>query len=439
MSGTFTAMNKKRPGAYINFKSAAKASMGVGLRGIVTLPMSLGWTLEGDLIEVYATDITDGSCLKKLGYAGNAAELQPLREALKNAFTALVCRVNKGGIKATATLGELTAVAKYSGSVGNRLSVIIKKNESKFDVITCLDNNVVDKQTVATATDLTANDYVTFTGEGALAENAGVTLTSGTDGTVTTEAYSEYFEKVKRKSWNTMAFINYTEDASTNDLAIAYIKQLRDSGKKVQAVIKDGFSADNEGIISVSQGYRTSTEEVPVTSFIAYAAGLTAGAAINKSNTYSVVPGATEIINAKTDQEIEKGIDNGEFMLSYRQDGSVVVETDINSFHSFSKYKSRDFSKNRVIRVLDEVNNTVQTTFENSYIGKVDNNEAGQTSFKADLVSYCMKLQEMNAIQDFTADDVVVSAGDEIDSVIVTIGIKAVDAMEKLYMTVTVG
>lgn len=439
MSGTFTAMNKKRPGAYINFKSAAKASMGVGARGIVTLPMSLGWALEGDLIEVYATDITDGSCLKKLGYAGNAAELQPLREALKNSFTVLVYRINKGGIKATATLGELTAVAKYSGTVGNRLSVIVKKNESKFDVITCFDNNVVDKQTVSATKDLVGNDYVTFTSEGALTENAGVALTGGTDGNVTADAYGEYFEKVKRKTWNTMAFINYTEDASTNDLAITYIKQLRDSGKKVQAVIKDGASADDEGIIAVSQGYRTATEEVPVTSFIAYVAGLTAGAAINKSNTYSVVAGATEIINAKTDQEIEKGIDNGEFMLSYRQDGSVVIETDINSFHSFSKDKSRDFSKNRVIRVLDEVNNTVQTTFENSYIGKVDNNEAGRTSFKADLVSYCMKLQEMNAIQEFAADDVVVSAGDEIDSVVVTVGIKPVDAMEKLYMTVTVG
>ena len=39
MSGTFTAMNKKRPGAYINFKSAAKALMGVGARGIVTLSL----------------------------------------------------------------------------------------------------------------------------------------------------------------------------------------------------------------------------------------------------------------------------------------------------------------------------------------------------------------------------------------------------------------
>lgn len=439
MSGTFTAMNKKRPGAYINFKSAAKALMGVGARGIVTLPMSLGWALEGDVIEVYATDITDGTCLKKLGYTGSADELQPLREALKNAYTALVCRVNKGGVKATATLGELTAVAKYSGSVGNRLSVIIKKNDAKYDVITCLDNNVVDKQTVASIADLVANDYVTFTGAGELAENAGVALTSGTDGEVSADAYSDYFEKIKRKTWNTMAFINYTSDASTNDLAITFIKQLRDSGKKVQAVIKDGASADDEGIIAVSQGYRTATEIVPVTSFIAYAAGLTAGAAINKSNTYSVVSGAVEIINPKTDQEIEKGIEAGEFMLSYRQDGAVVIETDINSYHSFTADKSRDFSKNRVIRVLDEINNTVQTTFENSYIGKVDNNEAGRTSFKADLVSYCMKLQEMNAIQEFSADDVIVSAGDEIDSVIVTIGVKPVDAMEKLYMTVTVG
>lgn len=439
MSGTFTTMNKKRPGAYIRFKSEAKPSMGIGERGIVTLPMQLGWASENEIIELYATDITDGSCLKKLGYAGDAIELQPLREALKNSFTVLVYRINKGGVKASATLGDLTVVAKHSGIVGNRLSVIVKKNDSKYDVITCLDNNIVDKQTVADVAGLVANDYVTFTGDKALTENVGTYLTDGSDGTVTSEAYTDYFEKIKRKKWNVMAFINYTNDASTNDLAITYIKQLRDSGKKVQAVIKGGSSADYEGIIGVTQGYRTATEEIPVNSFIAYAAGLTAGAAINKSNTYSVVVGAVEIIDPKTDQEIEKGIENGEFMLSYRQDGAVVIETDINSYHSFTADKNRDFSKNRVIRVLDEINNTIQKVFENTYIGKVDNNAAGRTAFKADLVAYCVKLQEMNAIQEFTADDVNVSAGDEIDSVIVTVGIKPVDAMEKLYMTVTVG
>lgn len=442
MSGTFTTMNKKRPGAYIRFKGANKSSMSIGSRGIVTIPLALGWGTENKIIELIGSDITDGKCLTKLGYEGRAPELQMVREALKNATRALIYRVDSGGVKATATLGNVTAVALYPGTVGNRLNIIIKAKDTKFEVLTCFEHDVMSRQVVANASELKANEFVTFTmgEETELAENAGVSLTGGTDGTVSDSNYKDYFEKIKNVKWNTMGFVAETTKASESQQdAIAFIKSLRDKGKKVQIVAMNCTSSDHEGVISVSQGYQTADETISVESFVGYVAGLTAGANINQSNTYSVVPGAVEIINPKTDEDIEAGIDKGEFMLSYRQDGAIVVETDINTFHGFLSDKSRDFSKNRVIRVLDELNNTIQETFEKAYIGKIDNNEAGRTSFKADLVSYCMKLKEMNAIQNFKAEDITITEGNEIDSVIADVAIQPVDSMEKLYMTVMVG
>lgn len=442
MSGTFTTMNKKRPGAYIRFKGANKASMGVGSRGIVTIPLALSWGAENKIIELTGSDITDGKCLAKLGYEGKALEIQMVREVLKNATQALIYRVDTGGIKATATLDNMTVVALYPGVVGNRLSIVIKVKETKFEVLTCLEHDVVNRQLVANTSELKNNEFVTFTvnEEMELLENAGVSLTGGTDGTVSDNNYKTYFEKIKNMKWNTMGFVTKTAKASeSQQIAIAFIKNLRDKGKKVQIVTMNCADSNHEGVISVSQGYRTKDESVSVESFVGYVAGLTAGANINQSNTYSTIAEAVEIINPKTDDEIEAGIDNGEFMLSYRQDGAIVVETDINTFHTFLPDKSRDFSKNRVIRVLDELNNTIQETFEKAYIGKIDNNEAGRTSFKADLVSYCMKLQEMNAIQNFKAEDITITEGNGIDSVIADVAIQPVDSMEKLYMTVMVG
>ena len=77
--------------------------------------------------------------------------------------------------------------------------------------------------------------------------------------------------------------------------------------------------------------------------------------------------------------------------------------------------------------------------FEQTYLGKVNNNENGRTSFKSDIISYLKELNKLGAIDDFKNEDIVVSAGNEIDSVLVEIGVKPIDAMEKLYMTVSVG
>ena len=221
---------------------------------------------------------------------------------------------------------------------------------------------------------------------------------------------------------------------------VTYIKELREQkGKKVQAVLKDFAQADYEGIISVDQGYKTSDEEITPESFVAYVAGLTAGADINKSNTYSVINGAVQIINPKTDDELEQALIAGKMVLSYRQDESVVIESDINTFTSVNANKGKEFKKNRVIRTLDDINNSIKSTFENKYIGKVDNNASGRNIFKADILSYLKELNRMGAIREVDPEDIVISEGNDIDSVVVDLGVQPVDAMEKLYMTVIVG
>ena len=457
--GTWIAQNKVRPGAYINFKAVPAPSSNLGSRGIMTMPVAMNWGPQNEVIELLSTDLQDGNCLKKIGYLASDAESLVYRQALANAYKGPIFRLDVGGTKATATNDTLTAVAKYPGSLGNRIAFVVSENatfEDMWDVITVFKEYEVDRQTVAktaTPADLKDNDYIVWTGSGALTatETAGVYLVGGTDGTVSSEAYSSptgYLKAIKGLTWNTMAIPQ--DDSIANDsvktLVKEFIEELREKqGKKVQAVLLDKAS-NYEGIISVKQGYATLTEEIPPALFVAFVAGLTAGAEVNESNTYKVIEDAVRIIYPESvapydNEEIIKLLNQGQFILSTRQDGAIIVEKDINTLHA--PYPSKDvnyaFSKNRVIRTLDEINNAIKQLFENTYLGKVDNEDDGRNLFKADVISYLNLLQSIKCIQNFdSTTDIEVLPGNDIDAVVCNLWVQPVDSMEKLYMTVNV-
>lgn len=455
--GTWSAQNKVRPGAYINFKAVNNGGATIGSRGVMTMPVAMSWGPVKGIIELYSSDLTDGKSLAKVGCTATDSESLIYRAALSNCQKAYIYRLDVGGVKATATIGDLTAVAKYPGTLGNAISVVIAENTvdtTRWDVVTLLNGAEKDRQTIlktATVTDLESNDWVDWTGEGVLKANAGTTLVGGTNGTVSASTYSAddgYFAAVKALSWNVMA-IPQTEDVASDivkSAVVELIQELRENrGKKVQAVLYNK-ECNYEGIISVKQGYNTLVETVTPEMFTAYVAGLTAGSEINESNTYKVIDDAVGIVYPEgvtpyDDAAIVELLQKGQFILTTRQDGSVVIEKDINTLHA--PYPSADvnysFTKNRVIRTLDGINNDIKKLFEETFIGKVDNNEDGRNIFKSSVISLITTMQEMNAVTEFdSATDIEVLAGNEIDSVVVNLAVKPVDSMEKLYMTVYV-
>lgn len=447
--GTWTVQNKVRPGAYINFVSVPTAIGTLGERGTVAVGMPMTWGPQSELIHLNGEELLNGASLAKVGVTAADTEASlPYRVALAGCFNALLFRTDVGGSKATATILEntLSVSAKYNGTTGNKITVATLKNkpEEGFTTVQVLVGGIL-KETfiVKKITELVDVDsaFVEFTVSNDTAdipETAGSALSGGTNGVVNKEQYENFWKLLDTKNFQCIAM--YDSDATIAPLLKSRVQLWREKrGKKVQAVVHNYPAADYEGVISVNQGFKTSNETVDATLFPVWVASMTAGAQVNQSLTATVVEDGVEIINPIAEDEIEDALNTGCFVLSYRQDGAVCVEKDINTLHTFTADKNYAFSKNRVIRCLDEIGNTTALIFNRNYAGKVDNTNTGRNQFKTEVISLMDRLVNLGAIQNFEGSaDITVLPGEAIDAVVVDILVQPADSMEKLYMTVNV-
>ncbi|MBR4014906.1 MAG: phage tail sheath family protein [Anaerotignum sp.] len=424
--GTFLVQNKVLPGAYINFVSRPRAMGSLGERGVVCLAMEMDWGKSG-MMTVEAEEFrTETKAL--FGYPYTHEKMKDLREVFLHAKKAKVYRLN-GGTQANVTNENLTITAQYGGTRGNDISIAIVPNVDEagsFDVHTYLDTELVDSQTAATIEELKENAYVTFSGQGELHATAALYLTGGTTTTVTGNSYTAFLEAAEAEDFNVLAYKG--SDIVTKKLFVNFTKRMREEeGVKFVTVLHDYAAADHEGVISVG----TAAELVPWT------AGATAGAEVNESLTNALYDGEYEVEAKLKKSQYIKGIQAGQFLF-YEESGEIRVLRDINTFTSFEQKKNSDFSGNRVVRVLDSIANDVAGIFSRYYLGKQNNNTNGRNLLKAEILAYHEQLQSIEAIENFTAEDIRVEKGTEKQDVVVYENVQPVDAMEKLYMKVEV-
>ncbi len=430
--GSFITQNKELPGAYINFVSAASASAQLSDRGIVTMPLELDWGEEGTIFEITGEDFQKNS-QKLLGYAYDSEKLKGLRDLFMGAKTMYAYRLNGGGEKASNTY----ASAKYSGVRGNDLKIVIQVNadvENAFDVATYLGTVKVDSQTVTEAAALSDNDYVVFKKDASLEETAATPLTGGTNKAVDGTAHQAYLDLIEAYSYNTMGVV--TEDDVTKKLYIAFNKRLRDEmGIKFQLVLHRA-QADYMGVINVAN--ETSDSGWSAASLVYWVTGAEAGCAVNKSCQNKKYDGEFSVDTNITHNRLKQAVKNGEFIL-HNVNADIRVLEDINSMVTTTDDCGAVFKDNQTIRVIDQLGNDDAVLFNTKYLGVVPNNASGRVSLWSDLVKIRQQLQDLGAIENFSDSDVAVVQGDTKKSVIVTGSITVVNAMGKLYMTVTVG
>ena len=425
--GTFTAQNKKLPGTYINFASASRASASLSDRGIVAIPLLMDWGAADEVFEVSNEKFVNNS-LKIFGYDYSHDKMKGLRDLFKNTKTLYAYRLNGKGTKATNTYAE----AKYPGIRGNDLKIIISKNvddETKFDVKTVLEFKEMDVQTVKNSSELVANDWVTFK-SAELQETASTPLASGTNGTeVTTSEYQAFLNAIESYSFNALGCP--VEDAKINELFVTFTKRMRDEvGAKFQTVVYRK-PADYEGVISVENEV---TDDVNKASVVYWTTGAQAGCAVNKSLTNTAYDGEFKIKVDYTQSQLADALESGKFIF-HNVTGEVRVLEDINTFTSVTDEKSIDFSNNQTIRVIDRIANDVAALFNTKYLGKIPNNASGRISLQSDVVAIHRALEDIQAIENFSADDIVVAQGDTKKSVVLTDKITVINAMSQLYMS----
>lgn len=431
--GTFLVQNKVLPGSYINFISLARASATLSDRGYGAMALELDWGVEGEVFTVENSDFQSDS-LKIFGYDYTHKKLKGLRDLFLNLKTGYFYRLNNGAVKAQNTF----AVAKYGGTRGNDIKIIIAANvddQAKFDVTTMLDSTIMDVQTVATAANLIANNYVTFKSAAVLTVTAATALTGGSNGSaVTGTQYQTALDKFEAYTFNTLGCLS-TED-TIKSLYVAYTKRMRDEvGAKFQTVVWNKPNVDYEGVISIKN--ETLDADEPDSAAVWWLTGASASCLVNRSNTNKNYDGEFTFFVDYKQSELVTAMKDGYFMF-HKVGDEIHVLDDINSFTSVTVDKNIDFNSNQVIRVLDQIANDIAVLFNTQYIGKVQNNNAGRISFWKDIVFYHQQLEQIQAIENFVAEDVIVEKGIDKKSVVVTNPVIPVNCMTKLYMTVIV-
>ena len=441
--GTWTSQNKIRPGVYIRFSSTRGLGLTVSDRGTVAIAESLSWGPVETVQEIEA----GANMTPYTGYDITNANNRFLNEIFKgtNRTAApnkvLLYRLGASGqTAATATVAPLTATAKYPGTRGNDISIVITELTTPADtytVSTVVDGEIVDQQTAETVEDLVANDWVTWSGTGALAASVGTPLTNGANGTPASSDYTDFLTAIEPYKFDVLLYDG--TDTTVQDAMVAFVKRLsEEEGMYTQLVAAGLTNPDSRFVVNVMSGVTLSdgTALTPQQT-VWWAGGALAGAQYNESLTYASYPSAVDVSPKLTNSGYEQALSDGQFVL-FADDGVVKVEQDINSLVTYTTDITEPYHKNRVMRLLNTIANDIYQQFSDGYIGVVNNNEAGRMQFKAAIVGYLLTIQANNGIQNFDAEDVEVLPGEDIDAIVVNLAITPVDSVEKIYVTITV-
>ena len=441
--GTWATQNKVRPGVYIRFKSGTGLGLTVGDRGVVAICEPMSWGPVGQVMTVDNGADTTPYC----GYPITEPGAMFLREIFRgtNRTSAprqvLLYRPSATrSSQASAEISPLTVTALYPGARGNSITVIVTEdadNEDNFTVSTVVDGEIVDSQQANTVQELTANAWVTFSGTGALVANTGTALTGGADGTVEATAYSTFLSVIEPYDFDVLIYDG--TDSTVLTAMQSFVKRLADENGQYCQLVAAGmtnpdsrFVIDNETGVTLSDGTELTKQQV-----CWWLGGAQAGAQYNQSLTYAAYPDAVTVSPVLTNSQVVAAINAGQFTL-FAEDNVVKVETDINSLVTYTQDIGKVYRKNRVIRLCNSIANDIYKQFSDNFIGVVDNDDTGRMQFRTAIVGYMTTLQNARAIQNFTAEDVEVLPGDDVDSIVVNVAIQAVDSVEKIYMTVTV-
>lgn len=263
--GTWITQNKARPGVYIRFATGTGLGLTVGNRGTVAICEPMSWGPTGQVMTVVNGEDTTPYC----GYPITDPDAIFLREIFKgtNRTAApqqvLLYRPAADSAQAaTGTIDTMTVTALYTGTRGNDITVVVTEDaddEGTFTVSTVVDGTIVDTQTGANISDLVANDWVTFSGNGALTASTGQALSGGSDGTVKAAAYTTFLSTIEAYDFDILIYDG--SDSATLTAMQSFVERMaNENGQYCQLVAAEmtnpgsRFVINNETGVTLSDG-----------------------------------------------------------------------------------------------------------------------------------------------------------------------------------------
>ena len=169
-------------------------------------------------------------------------------------------------------------------------------------------------------------------------------------------------------------------------------------------------------------------------SLTAYAlACVEAGASWNESTTMSTFGLDGALDEALSDDDLETAIESGIMAIMKRIDGALCICKDINTRAKNSSIPAQ-LGKNRAVRLIETLRNTLRSLWETQYAGKVHNDETGRLLWKSKVCEVLNEFVAGHGIEQYESDDIIVAAGEKSDEVIMTIPLQFIDSAELVYV-----
>lgn len=158
-----------------------------------------------------------------------------------------------------------------------------------------------------------------------------------------------------------------------------------------------------------------------------------AGASWNESTTMSTFGLDGALDEALSDDDLEIAIESGIMAIMKRIDGALCICKDINTRAKNSAIPAQ-LGKNRAVRLVETLRNTLRSLWETQYAGKVHNDETGRLLWKSKVCEVLNEFVAGHGIEQYESDDIIVAAGEKSDEVIMTIPLQFIDSAELVYV-----
>jgi len=211
----------------------------------------------------------------------------------------------------------------------------------------------------------------------------------------TEDTLDEVLERLKIKKWNYLTM----PDATSNEaVALAnFVIEQRDTYHKTFKLVAANTASNHEGVINFTTAeIKVESKTYTTAGFCTRIAGVLAGMPVNRSATYFVLP---EVDSIEESQTPDADIDLGQLILI--NDGTKIkIARGVNSLTTTTDAKSEDFKKIKIIEAVDMIRDDIRTTFEDDFVGKVENSYDNKIVFLAAVNKYFRDLASQGVLYD---------------------------------------